>query len=331
MSKNVSGQTDGTHTLKNRFSVVDLIIDILLLTTTFVVPIDMSGLALLAGGFIQNLAHIGLLFLGYFGFALYVGRMYYANAVRTDRKWSPRPVFPTVSRILFPTPPLILFTWLVVINILFSAYNVFQIMTLPVFTSLLLILEALGFGFSFGLDFAIERHRATHPRDSIPSDNFFSESLPSYLPYLLLTVVIVFPADHFTNEFQAPPLAGIIIVGASCIITYFLGRRMEKGLFSKLKIESTMNVATVVVVSILMVVGFIGLDVLEVLARTHVAILGTSTAAGLFILFLFGVVPIRIGSIFFSKTTFFNKVLGAVALISYLAVQSGLIVIGWKL
>lgn len=326
MSENVS-----THTLKNRFSVVDLTVDILLLTTVFAVPIDMSGLALPAGGFFQNLTHIGLLLVGYFGFALYVARMYYSNAVRTDKKWSPRPVFPTVPRILFPTVPLLLFTWVIIINILFSVYSVFQIMQLPVFTSLLLIIEALGFGFSFGLDFAIERHRAANPENSVPSNNFFSESLPSYLPYLLLTVAIVFPAEYSCNEFQIPPLAGVIIVGASCITAYLLGRRMEKGLFSKLRIKSTMNVSTIIVVSILMVVGFIGLDVLEVLARTHIAILETSTVSGLFILILFGVVPIRIGSILFSKTAIFNRLLGVFSLVGYLAVQSGLIVIGWKL
>ena len=69
---------------------------------------------------------------------------------------------------------------------------------------------------------------------------------------------------------------------------------MEKGIFSRLKMKSTMNVVTVVAFSLLMVAGFIGLDVLEILARTHIAVLGTSTAAGLVILFLFGVVPVRI-------------------------------------
>ena len=316
---------------RNSFSVVDLIIDVLLLITSFAVPIKVSDVNWMAGGFVQNAAHLGLLIVGYFGFAVYVARMYYSNAVKPRKKWPPRSVLPTIPRILFPSNSLLLFTWLLVINILFSAYNVFQIMALPIFTSLLVMVEALWFGFSFGLDFAIERHRATHPLDSVPRDNLFSQSLPSFLPYLLLTVVLIFPAEYFCGELQAPPLAAVILIGASCVASYFLGRALERGAFSKLKIKSAMNAATIVMVSFLMVTGFIGLDVLEILARTHIAIIEASAVGGLFILFLFGVVPLRIGIICFAKTSRFNRILGGIALAGYMAVQGQLVVVSWGL
>jgi hypothetical protein len=48
-----------------------------------------------------------------------------------------------------------------------------------------------------------------------------------------------------------------------------------------------MNPATIAVVSFLMVLGFMGFDVLEVFARDHVSIINSSCAAKVVYLYLF--------------------------------------------
>jgi hypothetical protein len=272
----------------------------------------------LESGFLQDLALLGLLFIGYFGLALYVARMYYATALKKDDRWA--------HKVLFPSGPLSFLTGIIVINILFSAYNIFQTIAPPLFTALLLIVEALVFGFTFGLDFAIERHRSIDPKHTIPPDNTFSQSLTS-VPYLLLTFILLFPLDYISLKLEFSTGARIITLIGSCTAIVFLSGILNRAVFNRLKLTSRMNFTTIVVVSLLMVIGFMGLDALEVFAKHSVV--GRSTAETIVFLFLFGIVPLRVGTILFSRTVLFNKILGLVALVCYLLIESGLLQFSW--
>lgn len=266
------------HRHLNRFSIVDLAIDILLLATTFAFPFEMPAnfLLLTNADFISASIHIGLLIVGYFGLALYVARMYYATAVKVDNKWN--------HRVLFPTVPLVIFTCLIAFNILFSTYIFFYMTTIPVFAGLLLIGESTTFGFAFGLDFSIERHRSFDARNTVTPDNVFSLSLSS-LPYLLVTVLLIFPVDYFSEVFHIRTTIRVVTIIGVCIAAYFMAGKLDETIFSKLKMGASMKLATVAIVAILMVVGFVGFDMLEVFARSHLTELGRSGFAVIAFLF----------------------------------------------
>jgi hypothetical protein len=136
---------ESKQTTANRFSIVDISVDVVLIATALLVPIGVPDFVSSADtGFLLNLVQVGLLFVGYFGLALYVARMYYAAAVKSEAKWN--------HKVLHATIPLLLFTYLFVINVLVSSFNILQTIAPPVFTSLLIIVEGLVFGFMFGLD-----------------------------------------------------------------------------------------------------------------------------------------------------------------------------------
>jgi hypothetical protein len=101
-------RSDNHQIRVNRFSIVDVIIDALLVGTTFAVPIRMPHLVSLKSGFLPNLAMLGLLFIGYFGLALYVALMYYATASKRDHSWT-----------FFPTGSLLLLTCIILIKYTF--------------------------------------------------------------------------------------------------------------------------------------------------------------------------------------------------------------------
>lgn len=92
-----------------------------------------------------------------------------------------------------------------------------------------------------------------------------------------------------------------------------------------------MNYATIAVVSFLLVVGFMGLDVLAAFARNHIEVTGASDVGAIVVLFFFGIVPLRVGTILFSRTSLFNRILGFIAVICYLSIESGLFPLSWRL
>ena len=306
----------------NRFSTVDLSIDILLLLVTFTVPLQVPDfLSLSAESFFQNLAIVALMAVGYFGFALYVAHMYCATAVKKDKRWT--------HRVLFHTVPLLLFTGLLGFNLLFSLYNIFFMISVPVFSSLILIVEALAFGFTFGLDYAIERQRTLEPKMAVAFDDTFSQSLTS-IPYILLTVIVLFPADYFSLKLEIPIVGRFITLIGTCVLIFVLSNRLNKSIFSKLRLSAIMSLTTVMIVSLLMIIGFLGFGALELFARHHIEFINSSQVWAVVYLILFGIVPIRIGSILFSKTKLVNKIIGLVAVGSYLLIEGRIINLSWK-
>jgi hypothetical protein len=262
---------------------------------------------------------LGLLFIGYFGLALYVARMYYATVLRKKDWWK--------HGMFFSNDPPVLFTCIILTNISFSAYNIFQTVSPPLFTSILLIIEAIIFGFTFGLDFAIERHRSIDPEHTVPPDSAFSQSLTS-IPYILFTFIVLYPLDYISLKLEASTLARVFTLLGSCMAIYFLSGILNRVVFNRLKLSSRMNSTTIAVVSLLTVIGFMGLDVFEIFARHSAILVGASAAENILFLSFFGIVPLRVGTILFSRTVLFNKILGIIALSFYLSIESGLLQLG---
>jgi hypothetical protein len=308
----------------SRFRAVDIAIDVVILASVFLLPTKkFSDLLPLEGSdFLTELSHLPVLILGYFGVALYISRMYGATALRADKRFH--------HKVLFPKTSLGIFTGLVVCTIVLSIYNLFLSLSLPVFSSLFLIVESLIFGFSLGLDFEIERQKAIQPHYKDPLENTFSQSL-STIPYIVLTAVIVFPTEYLIALSDFPLIGQIITFVASCALAFFLSGLLDRIVFSKLQINARMTVPTIAIVTILMVVGFIGFDLLDAVGRTSNTFFGRSKAAEIVLLFLLGIVPVRIGNILFSGSNTLNKVVGGVTVTIYLAVEIGVIDLGLAL
>ena len=303
------------HGPMNRFKVVDLIVDICLLASTITIPIkfDLAVLAPRSTTFPSQLLHMGLLFLIYFGIALYVSQMYCATVIRSGKRQP--------QQILQQSVNLTAFSGIMVVTVLLSAVLLFRVLTLPVTSGLLLIVQALFFGFSLGLDYGIERERSEDPRYGPPKNKIFSGSL-SHIPYLALTLVFVFPAELVVASMRVSMGAKVFAVVLSIVVCILLAYALHKLVFQRLRIGARMNAATIVIVSLLMVVGFLGIDVLEIVARNQTEV----SVSGVFrflLLFFLGVVPVRVGILIFSRASLFNRVLGSVTVLTYILVQAG--------
>ena len=97
---------------------------------------------------------------------------------------------------------------------------------------------------------------------------------------------------------------------------------LDKLIFRDLRIGARMNAATIAVVSALMIVGFLGIDVLEMVAQNQKEVV-VSGQVRVILLFFVGIIPVRVGILIFSKASPFNRILGAFAVLSYILVQAG--------
>ena len=193
----------------HNFSTVDLALDLMLIAWPVAtgVGLDLSIFLPAGPGFLAALADAVGLFLGYFGLALYVSRMYAAAAIRNRGKGH--------HRILFPSVGLGLFTGLIGITVVISGYYILADHGLPVFSSILIVLQSILFGFTFGLNYETERRRLDDRYFALPVDQPFDRAF-SVLPYLLLTIVFIFPIEVLRLTFRllanlqsAPSHAGL--------------------------------------------------------------------------------------------------------------------------
>jgi hypothetical protein len=301
----------------NRFSVVDLLVDIFLLGTIVTIPMKFTlGLFLPRSTTLASqLLHLGLLFLVYFGIALYVSQMYCAAVIRTGRRHP--------HQVLQQSVNLTAYSGIIIITIILSAALLFRVLALPPTSGSLLIVQALYFGLSLGLDYGIERQRSEDASYQPPKNNIFSRSL-SHIPYLALTVMLVFPAEHVLAAMPALTWEKVLVMGLSIVVAIPLAWLLDKLIFRRLRIGARMNAATIAIVSALMIVGFLGIDVLEMVAQnqTEVAVSGVFRVI---LLFSVGVVPVRIGILIFSRARLFNRILGAAAVLAFILVQAGLL------
>ncbi len=301
----------------NRFSVVDMLVDIFLLASTITIPIEfkLELFAPQSGTFLSQLLHMGLLFLIYFGIALYVSQMYCATVIYAGKRQP--------QEILQRSVELTSFSGVMIITFVLSAVLLFRVLKLPVISGPLLIVQALFFGFALGLDYGIERRRSEDPSYRPPKSNIFSRSL-SYIPYLVLTIVLVFPAEYVATAMRVSIGAKAIAAVLSIVVALLLAYLLDKLLFRRLRIGPRMNAATIVVVSVLMIVGFVGIDVLEIIAENQTEI-ATFGVVRVILLVFVGVVPVRVGSLIFSRARLFNRILGAFAILFFILVQAGMI------
>jgi hypothetical protein len=302
----------------NRFSIVDLAVDLFIfawpLSTVF--GIDPPNLLPNSDRLLTQSVDMLALTLGFFGLALYFSRMYAATALKGDRG--------PYHHLLFPSTALSLFTVLVVLTVVLSAYSILSWLSLPLFSALLVIAQALLFGFTLGLDYDIERHRGQTRYDSAPKDNRYSQSLAS-IPYLLATIAIVFLTEHFIALSDWPLVGKIITFLAACVAAYLVANKLDRMVFGNLRIGTNMGTTTVVTVSFLMIVGFLGFNVLSIVTIADASLFGSSSIARLLSLVFFGIVPIRVGSVLFSRANVFNRAIGTVVVIAFLLFETGLV------
>ena len=240
----------------NRFSVVDLLVDIFLLASTVTIPMKFTLELFLprSGALISQLLHLCLLFLVYFGIALYVSQIYCATVIRTGKRQP--------HEVLQQSVNLTAFSGIMIITIILSATLLFRVLTLPPISGSLLIGQALFFGLSLGLDYGIERQRSEDASYRPPKNNIFSRSL-SHIPYLALTVVFVFPAEYVLAVMPVSIGAKVLVTVLSIVVAIPLAYVLDKLIFRRLRIGARMNAATIATVSALMIVGFLGIDVLR--------------------------------------------------------------------
>ena len=299
----------------NRFSVVDLLVDIFLLGSTVTIPMKFTLELFLprSGTLISQLLHLGLLFLVYFGIALYVSQIYCATVIRTGKRQP--------HEVLQQSVNLTAFSGIIIITIILSAALLFRVLTLPPISGSLLIVQALFFGLSLGLDYGIERQRFEDASYRPPKNNIFSRSL-SQIPYLALTVVLVFPAEYVLSGMPVSTGAKVLVTVLSIVVAILLAYVLDKLIFRRLRIGARMNAATIATVSALMIMGFLGIDVLEIVAQNQTEVV-VSGVFRVILLFFVGVVPVRVGILIFSKARLFNRILGAVAVLAFILVQAG--------
>ena len=171
----------------NRFSVVDLLVDIFLLGLIVTIPMRFTFDLFLpkSGTMLSQLLH--------FGIALYVSQIYCATVIRTGKRQA--------HEVLQQSVNLTAFSGVIIITIILSGALLFRVFTLPPISGSLLIVQALFFGLSLGLDYGIERRRSEDARYRPPKNNVFSKSL-SHIPYLALTVGLCFLSS---TSYQACP------------------------------------------------------------------------------------------------------------------------------
>jgi hypothetical protein len=300
----------------NRFSVVDLLVDISLLGSIVTIPLKFTLELFLprSGALLSQLLHLGLLFLIYFGIALYVSQIYCATVIRTGRRQP--------HEVLQQSVNLTSFSGIIIITIILSAALLFRVLTFPPISGSLLIVQALFFGLSLGLDYGIERKRSEDVRYQPPRNTIFSRSL-SHIPYLALTVAFVFPAEYVLAAMPVSIWEKVLVIALSIVVAAPLACLLDKLIFRRLRIGARMNAATIAIVSALMVVGFLGIDVLEMVAQNQTEVV-VSGVFRVILLFFVGVVPVRLGILIFSKARLFNRILGAIAVLTFILVQAGL-------
>jgi hypothetical protein len=305
----------------NRFSVVDLLVDIFLLGSIVTIPMRFTFDLFLpkSGTMLSQLLHLGLLFLVYFGIALYVSQIYCATVIRTGKRQP--------HEVLQQSVNLTAFSGVIIITIILSAALLFRVFTLPPISGSLLIVQALFFGLSLGLDYGIERQRSEDASYRPPKNNIFSKSL-SHIPYLALTVGFVFPAEYVLSGMPVSVGAKVLVTILSIVVAIPPAYLLDRLIFRGLLIGARMNAATIAVVSALMIVGFLGIDVLEIVAQNQKEVV-VSGIVRVIMLFFVGVVPVRVGILIFSKARLFNRILGAVAVLSFILVQAGVFEIPW--
>lgn len=299
------------------FSVIDLTVDLSILAWLVALAMGFDPGILLPDnkGFVSAAVDMIALFLGYFGLALYASRMYSAAALKHDEKRH--------HRLLFPSVGFGILSALIVITILLSGGLLISMRALPIFSSILVIVQSVLFGFAFGVDLDVERRRL-EDREFKTQENPYNLSLSNF-PYLLMTILFVFPTEYFNSTTSSAPLSKGFLVLIACLAAVLFGRRLDKAVFQKLRIGAKMTSQTSKAVTAFMILGLVGFGVLYSSGVTILSIGGNTQAGRLGALIIFGILPVRIGAIVFSRSSLLNKALGLAALAGLLLLGTGLI------
>ena len=311
-------RSDVKRARTRRFSAIDVVVDVAILAWPAFGLLGFRAAIPLArdGRWLAELLHVLLLALGYFGVALYVSRMYAATALKTDQQ---RHV-----QVLLAPAGLQFFAVLVFLALISSGYAFYLTLTFPIFTAMLVVPQALWLGFSLGLDFEIPRHRLEDPQYIPPKRIVYSQSLSS-IPYLVTSIAFVFPTEFFMSPAPEPLGLKVLIAVASVAAAIATGAWLDRRFFQGLSIGANPSPLIVALVSLLMILGFAGVVFLTVAGDKSFGLFGRGIGAKIISLLVFGVVPLRVGTVIFSRANLANKLMALSAVIVFLLIETGAI------
>lgn len=273
--------------------------------------------------FLGNAINVVLIFLYTFGLSTSLSNSYFDIAI----KYKTLNVFRLVKNGFVVQSTLALFG-IMLLAIIYSILSQFTTLTL---SSFLIALQGIVFGFSFGIEYRLER-------DGIFNRNFerklrksFDHSLKNYLPYLVVTAVIMFPTEYVLKKYflANAPLLFLLMLALVCYGSYIIARWLEKGIFSRLEIKKQLNIPTVVALAILPVLAIIGYELWEAGVITDVNTGNTHILYRIILLFFIGIIPIRLIHIIFARSSYLNKIIGVATLSFFILYKLNIIGL-WK-
>ena len=111
----------------------------------------------------------------------------------------------------------------------------------------------------------------------------------------------------------------------ACLSTVLAGSRLDRQVFRRLKIGRKMSVTTATLTTGFMVLGLVGFGVLYAAGIGSMSKFANAESVRFMALVFFGILPVRIGAIIFSRSSRFNKVFGVLVVMGFFLTETGFI------
>lgn len=300
----------------NRFRLVDAITDVAILAILFL-PASIYTLPeqLLRGdSFISQLLHLAIVFACYFGVAYSYADVYYTVAKKRHR----------LEVMEFKNEkPFFFLSCFMFFSLLLSAIAIWTQMKMPVFTSILVAVLSGIFGLSFGMEVNLEAD--TNPNKNISSSikRRYGHSITDWMPYLLLTFLIIYPLEYLLqlSRMEEKLLLYILPIFGGSFATYYFGRRIDKWLGPRIEIDKKMNTLTTVITLALTIVSILSLGFMQLVATSNDLARSEGLFGTIVVILMFGIIPLRICRLFLMRHFWAGRLIGAATLGLYVLRQ----------
>jgi hypothetical protein len=298
----------------NKFRLLDTVTDAAILVILFVPPSAYAPEDALRGdSLLSQLLHLVIVFLCYFGLAYSYADVYYA-VVRKRRQL----VVPKFHK----ETPFVVLSVVMFISLILSAIAIWTQMEMPIFPSILVGVQSLMFGMSFGMEVNLEADPEQNTGVASSIRRRYGHSITDYMPYLVLTFLIVYPLDYIlriTQIFKEPlqPFFVLATIGG-CVGTYFLGKRIEKWVAPRLEISKEMNTLTLVATSTLSIVSVLSLGFMQLVASNNDLSRTGGLLGAIVVAVMFGIIPLRVTRLLMMRHAWAAKLIGATTIGLYL-------------
>jgi hypothetical protein len=306
--------------LTRNFELPGLIFDMVFTATIF--ALSDAAIALMpAHGVMGSARETVLLFLYTFGLSNYLSNVYYEFA----RKYNTLNIFRffkygVISQLV------VFLVLLMILAIVYSILSEFSTFTVSI---VLMGLQGLLFGFAIGIELRFERDPNLSHQLEKAFRRRYDNSLAAFLPYLLVTVAIILPAELVLKRvvYRNAALLHYIVIALVCYGCYVIARWLERIVFVNLEIKKQLNTWTASVVSGLSAVAVSGFVLWEASVVNQIGNEDIKLLIKLLMLLLIGVIPIRVIHIVYSRSSVLNKTVAGAA-ITFFIVRK-LIMLEW--